>query len=373
MAGQLRTDVQIIDAHTHLETTQPEAVEVMLEQEASCGVESMNLLMLSLPSTGYVNTNPEGFYAKWRHPERIYLFAALDYTPLGADVDLRLACSLPEQVRRFWAMGCDGMKMLTGKPNYRKESGLALDSIVFEPYFACLEALQVPLLWHVGDPEEFWDPELVPQWAKESGWAYDSSFPSKEGIYAECHHVLERHPKLQVIFAHFHFLSDDLPRAAALLDRFPNVCLDLTPGTEMYRNFSKRPDETRDFFLKYHDRLLLGSDFMSRGEISPLLLVRHFLEMEGQFAHAELEQPAQGIALPLDSLKRIYAGNYQRIASPRPRPLNESLVLAELDRIAALQDQLGAPRNTARFFATLISGGLPTDWERESIFDGLML
>ncbi|UCC67033.1 MAG: amidohydrolase family protein [Armatimonadota bacterium] len=373
MAGKLRTDVQIIDAHTHLETTQPEAVDAMLEKEASLGVAAMNLLMLSLPSSGYVSTNPEGFYAKWRYPDKVYLFAALDYTPLGADVDLRLAYSLPEQVRRFWAMGCDGMKMLTGKPNYRKESGLALDSIVFEPCFACLEALEFPLVWHVGDPEEFWDAELVPQWAKDSGWAYDSTFPSKEAIYAECHHVLERHPKLKVIFAHFHFLSDDLPRAAALLDRFPNVCLDLTPGSEMYRNFTKRPDETREFFLKYQGRLVFGSDFMSRGEPSPIVLVRQFLETEGRFTHPNLERPVEGIGLPLDSLKRIYAGNYQRIASPKPRPLDESLVLAELDRMAVLQDQLKAPRNTARFFATLIDGGIPADWERESILDGLML
>jgi len=373
MTGQLRPGIPIIDAHTHLETPQPDVVDAMLEQEAALGVESMSLLMLSLPSTGYVNTNPEGFYAKWRHPDRIYLFAALDYTSLGADVDLRFACSLPEQARRFWAMGCDGMKMLTGKPNYRKESGLALDSIVFEPYFTCLETLQMPLLWHVGDPEEFWDPELCPQWAKDSGWAYDSTFPSKEAIYAECHHVLERHPKLQVIFAHFHFLSADLPRAAALMDRFPNVCFDLTPGTEMYPSFSKRPDETRDFFLTYQDRIILGSDFMSGGDTSPLLLVRQFLETEGEFTHQNLAQPVQGIALPPDSLERIYAGNYRRMTSSSPRPLDESLVLAELNRTAALQDELGAQRNTARFFATLISGGIPADWEREPIFDSLML
>jgi len=187
------------------------------------------------------------------------------------------------------------------------------------------------------------------------------------------HHVLERHPKLQVIFAHFHFLSADLPRAAALMDRFPNVCFDLTPGTEMYPNFSKRPDETRDFFLKYQDRIILGSDFMSGGDTSPVVLVRQFLETDGEFTHQNLAQPVQGIALPTDSLKRIYAGNYRRITSPKPRPLDESLVLAELNRTAALQDQLGAQRNTARFFATLISGGIAADWEREPIFDSLML
>ncbi len=373
MSELLRTDLPIVDAHTHLITTQPEAIDDMLKQEAACGVQRINLLMLSLPTTGYVNTNPEGFYAKWRHPNRVYLFSALDYSPLGADLDLRLTYSLPEQARRLWALGCDGMKILNGKPNYRKESGLALDSIVYEPYFTCLEANKIPVLWHVGDPEEFWDPELVPPWAKENGWAYDSTFPSKDALYDECHHVLERHPGLRVIFAHFHFLSNDLPRAAALLDRFPNVYLDITPGTEMYPSFSKKIAETRDFFLKYQDRIVLGSDFMSQGEIAPLLLARNFLEMKGPFSHPYLKDPIPGLSLPVDALRLIYAENYQRITSAKPRPLDQSLLLAELDRLAALQDQLGAPRNTARFFANLIAGGLPTEWKREPIFDNLML
>jgi predicted TIM-barrel fold metal-dependent hydrolase len=372
MEGQWRTDVEIIDAHTHLTATQPQAADEMLAREAAFGIESMNLLMLSLPSTGYVNTNPEGFHAKWRHPDKVFLFAALDYTHLMGDVDLGLACSFPEQVRRLRAMGCDGMKILTGKPNYRRQSGLALDSVVFEPYFSTLEATAFPLLWHVNDPEEFWDPDLVPAWAKESGWFYDSSFPSKETIYAECHHVLERHPKLPVIFAHFHFLSDDLPSAAALFDRFPSVCFDLTPGTEMYVNFSKRPEETREFFIKYQDRLLFGSDFIS-GEKAPISLVRQFLETDEEFTHAGLSGAIRGISLPLDSLRKIYAANYQRLASRRPLALDIPLVLAELDRLAALQDRLGAPRNTARFCANLIAGGIAEDWQRESIFDDLVL
>ncbi|MFB3879787.1 MAG: amidohydrolase family protein [Armatimonadota bacterium] len=373
MAPNWRTDIEIVDAHAHLTSTHPDAADAMLRRESSFGVGLTNLLMLSLPSTGYVNTNPEGFHAKWRHPDRVFLFAALDYTALIADTDLRLACSFPEQLRRLQAMGCDGMKILTGKPNWRKQSGLALDSVVFDAYFTAMEQTQFPLLWHVNDPEEFWDPDLVPTWAKESGWFYDSTFPSKEQLYAECHHVLEQHPKLPVIFAHFHFLSADLPRAAALLDRFPNVCFDLTPGSEMYPNFSSRPDDTRDFFLKYHDRLVFGTDFMGGEEDAPISLVRQFLETKGEFSHPHFAQPLRGIDLPLDSLQRIYAGNFQRLTSRRPRPLELPLVLAELDRLAALQHQLRAPKNTARFFANLIAGGLPSDWERTSIFDQLVL
>ena len=77
---------------------------------------------------------------------------------------------------------------------------------------------QVSIVWHVADPEEFWDSDTCPIWAKKHNWDYaDGSFIEKEAIYAEVDSVLARYPKLQVMFAHFYFLSDDLPRAVSQL------------------------------------------------------------------------------------------------------------------------------------------------------------
>ncbi len=63
-----------------------------------------------------------------------------------------------------------------------------------------------------------------------------------------------------MIFAHFFFLSAQLPRLAELFERFPNMHVDLTPGIEMYHNFSRNPQATRDFFLRYQERILFGTD-----------------------------------------------------------------------------------------------------------------
>jgi predicted TIM-barrel fold metal-dependent hydrolase len=143
--------------------------------------------------------------------------------------------------------------LINGKPNCRKDSGIALDSAVYEPFFARAEAAKVPLLWHVNDPEEFWDPAAAPEWAKGPGWLYDESYPSNPSLYAETERVLERHPNLTVMFAHFYFLSDFLDRAAALLDRYPNVHLDLAPGIEMLQT-QQAGSSTRRFFPQVPDR-----------------------------------------------------------------------------------------------------------------------
>ena len=44
----------------------------------------------------------------------------------------------------------------------------------------------MPLIFHVNDPEEFWDPARVPGWAREQGWFYgDGSFIDNKAQYAE--------------------------------------------------------------------------------------------------------------------------------------------------------------------------------------------
>jgi len=366
-------DMHIVDCHTHVGGENLDAIDDMLDALKSGGIDQACALVTSFP--GRINAAPEGLYAKAKHPEAVYLFLGLDYTAIARHVDHRLTYSLVAQIDRYRALGCDGIKMLNGKPNYRKSAGLALDSVIYDEYFAHLEKTGFPVLWHVNDPEEFWDPAAAPEWAKGPGWLYDETFPTSESIYAECERVLEKYPKLTIIFAHFYFLSDDLPRAAALLDRYPNVSFDLAPGIEMLHNFTKRPAEARDFFIKYQDRIVFGTDFAPRGLQSRIWVVRNFLETEEEF-HVPTDERLfwpdhrtmiRGIALPGEVLSKIYAENFQRLTAPAPSRLDPGLVVDELNRLTALQDQMGASRNTARRVATALtdetaSGGWTTPY-----------
>ncbi|MCJ7752894.1 MAG: hypothetical protein MUQ65_17710, partial [Armatimonadetes bacterium] len=118
-----------------------------------------------------------------------------------------------------------------------------------------------------------------------------------------------------------------------------------------------------EFFLKYQDRILFGTDFAPNGVQSRIWVVRNFLETDEMF-HVPTDEPLfwpdhremiQGIALPKDVLNKIYSGNFSRIVSPNPKPLDPALVMAELNRLSALQDALHAPRNTARRVATRLT------------------
>jgi predicted TIM-barrel fold metal-dependent hydrolase len=359
-------DVPIVDGHVHF--SDPERMEDLLELMDI--VPMMRANLVSTPNSrpvaaSGVNHNPALIAFKARHPGRVYLSGGLDYVQAFADRS-RAAERLGAQVRTLKRIGFDGLKLIEGKPTARRRFLLPLDAPEYEGMWAALEASGLPVVWHVADPEEFWDPERCPPFARERGWCYaDDGYPSKESLYAEVDHVLARHPRLRIIFAHFYFLSADLERAERFLDAHPTVCFDLTPGSEMYDNFTRNYDAARAFFLRYQDRLVYGTDISSRGlardkrgSLALAWLVRASLERDDLFTVPGREgfMPAdleghRGLALPREVLAKIYHANLERLYGPLPAPLNREAALAELERLAGEVDALAggeAEENLAR-------------------------
>jgi len=250
--------------------------------------------------------------------------------------------------------------MIEGKPTSRQKMDIPVTDAYFGDYWARVEELGLPIVWHVNDPEEFWEPERLPIWAKEVNWGYGPEDVQKEELYAEVDEVLARHPGLKIIFAHFYFLSADLPRAIRFLDAHPTVRFDLTPGIEMLYNLSRDLDASRAFFYAYADRIVFGTDLSSSLTVDEgrfrAGIVYRWLESEDTFrvpvgADFLLGSPEDGVihglALPDDVLARIYGGNFVRLAGETPRSLNVSLAVHECERLDAISGDLsGQPRGS---------------------------
>jgi predicted TIM-barrel fold metal-dependent hydrolase len=258
-------------------------------------------------------------------------------------------------VHKLVRIGFDGLKLIDGKPTARQRFGLPFDAPAYEGMWAALEELCFPCVCHVADPETFWERQRIPSWALANGWFYaEGDYPSKEDLYAEIDHVLERHPSLQIIFAHFYFLSADLERAARFLDAHPTVCFDITPGAEMFNNFTRQYATARAFFTTYQDRIVYGTDTSTRGiarggveqPLSYARYVRSFLEAGEPFTPSPLiphwlEDDLEAIrplALPEKALEQIYHANFERLYGTRPAALNEEAAEVELARVAQAID-----------------------------------
>ena len=346
---------RLVDSHVHLRNLRD--IENLEAIRRHIGFERMNIVCLF--SREGVNNNASAFAAKARYPESFCFFGGLDHSEYFSGGKIKTP-SLAEQVDRLMAIGADGIKMLENKPTHRRILDIPVDGPYFEEHFAHLEGNGIPVVWHVCDPEEFWNPETTPSWAKSRGWGYDETFTPKGQLYAEVENVLKRHPRLRIIFAHFLFLSSDLPRAASWLDTFPNVHLDLSPGIEFLYNLSKDVSATREFFIKYADRIVFGTDISSNHTLQEATvrsgIVTRWLETEDEYRIPDgadfVLGPSEdgvirGLLLPGDVLERIYRSNFVRLAGDQPKPLDRDAAIVECERIIGEIGVLGGDGSEA--------------------------
>ena len=255
---------------------------------------------------------------------------------------------LKRQLEALMAAGFDGLKMFEGKPTERAAGGIALDDPRYDPSFDLLEKTGYHILSHVNDPEEFWNEDTCPKWANDGTGGYwdTNKFLSKEQYYTENENILARHPNLNITFAHAYFLSNFPDRMAALLDRYPNVTIDLCPGSEMYDGFTKQYKLWREIFVNYADRFIFGTDNVinplsedslaqyGKGSIKIENIVR-FLSTPDEFEGWVYK--LKGLNLPSQVVKKILSDNYLRVRG-KAKPVIADAVVTYAETLNAEVD-----------------------------------
>lgn len=316
----MNTTPNITDSHIHIRFTRYHEIERMLDNIADVGVN--RACLLSLPYRGAAE-NVAGLYAKLKYTKYpVYSFGGLHLTD-------RYAAYAPEvTVKALLDMGCDGIKIMNS-PDTSRFMGRGLSDARYEKMFALLEELGTPINIHVADPETFWD---------EGKQYHDPSFPSKQWLYDDIFNVLDRHPGLRVTFAHFFFLSNFPEEAARVMDKYPNVRFDLTPGVEMYLNFDTQLDEWREFFVKYKKRILFGTDcntMKASNKDLVRLVYRKLTESTGLFTQKcyGRDYVVHGLELDADTVDCICRTNFDDFAGLSPKAVDKEMLLMGINRI----------------------------------------
>lgn len=323
----------ILDSHVHLYTDR--ALDILSQYRQDAGLEGLCLASIGcMDDAREVEQNLLALLLK-REDTRFYAYGSLVYPALPVPETLEGRWDLAQQAKALLDAGFDGVKLLESKPGYRKKLGMPLDAPQYDGFFSFLEKAQAPVLWHVADPETFWDASTAPQFALDAGWVYiDGTFPTKQSLYDEVTAVLDRHPALHVAFAHFYFLSAFETEARALLEKYPNVWLDLTPGIEMYENFSLQPDRWHAFFSEYQDRLTFGTDHCDTDEehdpVDTVECIVRFLSTRDTFSF--WGRTVQGIGLDEKAVRAIVHDNFIRRTGSTPRPVSDEAFRTFYDR-----------------------------------------
>ncbi|MHA1718831.1 MAG: amidohydrolase family protein [Promethearchaeota archaeon] len=348
----MENESRILDCHIHysLPISPQELFDVMKYTKTDIA----NLVIV--PDKQRISAVPDALVVKYLNPKKIFVFASLDVSEYFIH-NKSVGKHFVKYMKRMLRCGCDGVKMIEGKPDMRRMLPIPdFDLPVWEPFWSFAEEIGLPILWHVNDPEEFWDKSKIPSWAKSKGWFYGEETINNEVQYTQVFNVLKRHPKLKIIFAHFFFMSAQLERLSKIFDEFPNVCVDLTPGIEMYINLSANQEDAVRFFEKYQTRILYGTDIGARSILSNESIinrdestnrsniVRTFLTKQGQFTIKSdgdfligMEDfELRALNLKPEITRKIYCDNFLRIVGEKPNEVNPKMVIKECKRIKSM-------------------------------------
>jgi predicted TIM-barrel fold metal-dependent hydrolase len=322
-------DIPVIDCHIHL--------WMLRKTDELCPhgpqLDALVEVMESSRLAGmYVFDGPDhpSLKLKAEHPDMFYAGAPAPWT--GGTSSYKVD-DWDEYIAGLRSMGYDGIGEM-GSKTVLRETHTPLDSDYYKGFWKACEAQDFPVLCHIGDVEDFWYEEKTPEWAKVRNWGYyNGDYPLLDELYCEIENVLAGHPRLKIVLCHFLFMSPELERAAEFLDRYPNANLDLSLGVELMYNISRRRDDYREFFKRYDDRIIFGTDIgMSKTlpeHQARVWLIRRFLETPDEFHTPDeaddlltrYELPYIGLDLPDSSLRKIYSGNFKRLWGEKPADL----------------------------------------------------
>lgn len=257
-------------------------------------------------------------------PDRFRCFGGVDWSAwprLGNRFPTWAADRLTAQVRR----GADGLKIW--KPfglrvvDDRGER-VAVDDRRLDVLWSTAAALHVPVTIHVADPVAFFRPldrhnERYELLREHPDWhVAGPGFPPFETLIEEFARLVERQHDTVFIGAHVGCYAENLGWVSALLDRCPNLYVDI--GAR-FDELSRQPHTARRFFLRHRDRVLFGADH----PVGPQMYrtIYRFLETcDEQFCGPGGDRPGSswrltGLDLPDDVLQRVYSGNAATVLS----------------------------------------------------------
>jgi predicted TIM-barrel fold metal-dependent hydrolase len=132
------------------------------------------------------------------------------------------------------------------------------------------------------------------------------------------------HPKLRFVGAHLASLEYDVDRIAAFLDRFPNATVDMAARMSQVQYQSVRDREkVRNFFIRYQDRVLYGTDLTFAADADPAEFRREAHRVwssdwrylaTGESQRVDMiDADVPGLALPRAVVDKIYYANAVRV------------------------------------------------------------
>ena len=201
------------------------------------------------------------------------------------------------------------------------KSYLMIDDPFFDPLFQFLSDSKISVLAHLGEPKNCWLP--LEEMTSDRNRLYYTNHPE---YHAYLHpeipdydmqikardSVLAKFPDLTFVGAHLGSLEWSYKELSKRFDKYPNFKVDLSSRIgHLQMQSAKNYDGVRDFFIKYADRIIYGTDAYNNPEklVSSLVNDWKYLATNKACESAEVKETFRGIELPEEYLHKIYYEN----------------------------------------------------------------
>lgn len=197
----------------------------------------------------------------------------------------------------------------------------------FDTVLKYLEKRDIPLIGHNGEPRDCWLPLENMTFSQGYYKAHPEyhmylhpEYPSYEAQISARDSMVLKHPALRFMGAHLGSLEWSLEELATRLDAFPNMSVDLTRMVNLKLHTLNNHKQVHDFFIKYQERLIYGTDTAINSTENPEKLkntIREKWLSDWEFFTTDhkISLPGfgelTGLKLPRGLVDRIYLLNAQ--------------------------------------------------------------
>ena len=215
-----------------------------------------------------------------------------------------------------------------------------IDHPRFDPVLDYLAKNHIPLIGHLGEHRNSWLPleKMTVNGNRDYARAHPEEHmylhperPSYEDYINARDRMLEKHPDLVFIGAHLGSLEWSVDELAKRLDKFPNMSVDMAERVShlQYQALTEW-QKVHDFFIKYQDRLVYGTDLRSsamdivnNGIKDPAGIKKHahevwmrhwkFFTNDQVMRVPKVEGEFKGLKLPRTVVDKIYRTNAEKL------------------------------------------------------------
>jgi hypothetical protein len=320
----------IVDTHHHSRVKTPQDVEAQIKVMDAVGVET------TVAFSGIGTAFNENYRLFSKYPKRFDVWCGLDM----ADVDQPgFGPATIKELERCRKVGAVGVGEITdkgmgiggqfgGPPNWQgtrpaggggsgprggpSKNGLHPDDPRMDPIWQKCAELGMPISLHMSDP--YWS--YLPQDKHNDGlmnefsWRLDNKpgIMGHDDLIKSLDAAAKRHPKTVFIACHLANLDYDLTRLSQMLDRNPNLYVDISAR---FAETAAIPRFATQFIKKYAGRVTYGTDMPYTQKVFSTTfrvmesLDEHFYEQDLYF-NFNYHWPMHGFGLPDDVLKKVY-------------------------------------------------------------------